>query len=31
MVVVREDPKMQQMDKVELLLMGAKVRMMAGP
>jgi hypothetical protein len=31
MVMVREDPKMQQRDKVELMLMGAKVRIMAGP
>jgi hypothetical protein len=31
MMVVREDPKKQQKDKVELMLMGAKVRIMAGP
>jgi hypothetical protein len=31
MVVVREDPKKQQRDTVELMLMGVKVRIMAGP
>ncbi len=31
MVVVREDLKKQQRKKVELMLMGAKVRIMAGP
>ena len=31
MVVVREDLKKQQMNKVEVMLMGAKVRIMAGP
>jgi hypothetical protein len=30
MVVVREDLKKQQRDKNELMLMGAKVRIMAG-
>jgi hypothetical protein len=31
MVVVREDLKKQRMDKVELMLMGTKVRITAGP
>jgi hypothetical protein len=31
MVVVKEDPKNQRMDKVELMLMVAKLRIMAGP
>ncbi len=31
MVVVREDPKKQRRDKVELMLMGTKVRIMAEP